>query len=78
MDGQTYKRKMKKLTSMETKVLQLRAQGYTRKEIAEKVFRSPSTISNHLISIYKKLEARNSAHAVVKALHYNLITYKEE
>ena len=45
----------KKLTKREREILQLIAEGYTNKEIAEKLFLSPSTIHSHRTNILTKL-----------------------
>lgn len=56
------------LTKREKEVMELSATGMTNKEIAEALFISVSTVNNHWINIFVKLEARNKVHATVKAL----------
>jgi DNA-binding CsgD family transcriptional regulator len=43
------------LSIQEKKIARLLAWGYTQKEIADKLFVSPLTISTHLRNIYRKL-----------------------
>ena len=47
------------LTSREKEVLTLLAQGYTNKEIAQKLFLSPKTIDNHRTNLMRKIGAHN-------------------
>lgn len=56
------------LTRREKQIMELSAVGMTNKEIAEKLCISVSTVNNHWINIFVKLEARNKVHATVKAL----------
>jgi DNA-binding CsgD family transcriptional regulator len=52
------------LTRLEIEILQLAASGLSTKLIARQLGKAPSTISNHLGTIYLKLGASNRAHAV--------------
>jgi DNA-binding CsgD family transcriptional regulator len=56
------------LTKREKEIIGLWNQGYTNAEIAGKLFLSVSTVNNHTINIFRKLDARNKVHATVKAL----------
>jgi DNA-binding NarL/FixJ family response regulator len=56
------------LTGREIEVLQLLMQGMTKKEIADRLFRSFYTIDTHLKNIYAKLHVHGRAEAVAKAL----------
>jgi len=57
---------MQMLTKREKEVLALLAKGFTRNEIANKLFVSPETIKKHLQNIYKKLKVKNKMQAVNK------------
>ena len=57
---------MQMLTKREKEVLELLAKGFTRNEIANKLFVSPETIKKHLQNIYKKLKVKNKMQAVNK------------
>lgn len=56
------------LTPREVEVLNLCKKGLTKKEIAEKLYRSVSTIDTHVRNIYEKLEV-NSRAALIKKLY---------
>lgn len=53
-----------KLSQRECEVLLKVANGFSDKEIAHKLKISTRTIQTHMTSIFKKLDARNRAHAV--------------
>ena len=55
---------LSKITPREKEVLQLIAQGYSTKRIAETLFLSESTIVTHRETIKKKLNANNCANLV--------------
>jgi DNA-binding NarL/FixJ family response regulator len=55
------------LTERETEVLDLIARGYNNGEIAEKLFLSPKTVSNHISNIFSKLRVADRAQAIVRA-----------
>src|SRR5688572_25743496 len=56
------------LTAREREVLQYVARGLGNKEIAQAIGRSTETVKAHLESIFRKLDARDRAHAVAIAL----------
>jgi DNA-binding NarL/FixJ family response regulator len=62
-----------KLTERERLVLQLMAEGLTKKEIAAVAEISIHTVCSHLRSIYEKLEVNTNTGAVAKALRQRLI-----
>ncbi len=62
-----------KLTEREKEVLQLMVEGLTRKEIAERLFVSPSTVLTHSRNIYAKLHVHTRGGAVAKALKERLL-----
>jgi len=62
-----------KLTGREIEVLQLVAQGYTSREIGEKLYISENTVKNHVRNILDKLGLHSRNEAVLYALRENLI-----
>ncbi len=64
------------LTNMELKVLELISQDKRRKEIAEELFISEKTVTNHISSILEKLEVRSRIGAVMKGVELGLIDGK--
>jgi DNA-binding NarL/FixJ family response regulator len=62
------------LTKREVKVLKLVASGKTNKEIANRLSVSEKTVKNHLNHIYRKLEVKNRAQAVLEALKRDYIS----
>jgi DNA-binding CsgD family transcriptional regulator len=61
------------LTSRETDVLRLVAQGLTDAEVAEQLYISPRTVGQHLRSVYNKLGVSSRAAATRLAVEQNLI-----
>ena len=61
------------LTRREKEVLQLIAEGLTNAEIAEKLFISIPTVNTHRKSILEKLDVKNTATLIGKALKMGLI-----
>ena len=55
------------LTEREREVLTLIAQGISNKEIAEKLFISAKTGSNHITNIFSKLQVADRAQAIIRA-----------
>ena len=53
-----------RLSPREHEVLLLLADGYTNREIAEKIFRSIKTVETYRANIKRKLELRNRADMV--------------
>ncbi len=62
-----------KLSERELEVLEHSAKGYSAKEIARLMGLQPSTIQSYIISIRKKLQAKNMVHAVSIAYEKALI-----
>lgn len=62
------------LTDSEKRVLKLMAAGYKRKEIADKLFISERTVSNHLQHIFEKLQVNSMVEAVTKAIQLGYIS----
>ena len=61
------------LTDREREILHHLVDGYTQKQIAERLFVSPHTVDTHLRNIYAKLHVHSRSDAVVKALKERLI-----
>ena len=57
-----------KLTSRESEILNLLSQGFSNKEIAERMFVSVPTVRTHLSHIYEKLHVRSRTEAIIKFL----------
>lgn len=61
------------LTRREKEVLELIASNFSSKEIADQLFLSKRTIDNHRLSLLLKLEVKNSAALIKKAMQLGLI-----
>jgi LuxR family maltose regulon positive regulatory protein len=61
------------LSERELEVLRLFAQGLTNQEIADRLIISLGTVKAHSSNIYRKLDVRNRAEAVVRAGELNLL-----
>ena len=61
------------LTSRETEVLQLIADGFLNKQIAQRLYVSPETVKSCIDNIRFKLDARNRTHAASIGLRAGLI-----
>lgn len=65
---------VEELTYMEKNILSLISYGKKRKEIAQDLYISERTLSNHLQHIYEKLDVTSSVEAITKALKMGYIT----
>ena len=61
------------LTQREKEVLLCLVQGLSNKEIARKLFISDKTVKIHVSRIFKKLNVKNRAQAVINAVKYDLV-----
>jgi DNA-binding CsgD family transcriptional regulator len=61
------------LTAREIEVLALAADGLGGPELAQQLFLSPATVRTHFENIYEKLDVRNRAAAVAKAMRLGMI-----
>ena len=61
------------LSERELEVLRLFAEGLSNQEIAEKLFISLGTVKAHSSNIYRKLDVRNRAQAVIKGREMKLL-----
>lgn len=66
-------RKSPLLTAREKEVLQLIAENYTSKEIAGKLFLSKRTIDHHRNNLLLKLDVKNAASLIKKAISMDLL-----
>lgn len=62
------------LTPREAEVLSLVGQGSTTLDISQQLGISRSTVANHKERIFTKLQAKNQAHAVARAVNLGLIS----
>src|ERR1700732_3851021 len=73
--GGTKSRERSPLSTREREIVQLVAQGYKNKEMAEKMFISEQTVKNHLHNIFDKLGVSDrlelDLYAIHKGLHLN-------
>ena len=72
-EEEAMKLSLSKLTAIEVEILQLAADGYSRKEIAVCRSVSDHTIRNQVNSILAKLQVRGTVHAVAIAFRQGLI-----
>jgi len=63
------------ISPREKEVLALICNGFTNKEIADKLFISSKTVDRHRTSLLQKTETRNSAHLVMFAMKNKLISF---
>lgn len=61
------------LTPKETQVLLWLAHGLTYDEAADKMCISSSTVRKHITNILKKMNAKNTAHAIALAVNWKII-----
>jgi DNA-binding NarL/FixJ family response regulator len=61
------------LSNREREVLDLIAAGATNREIADQLFLSPHTVKDHTSALYKKVNARNRAEAILRAQRLGLL-----
>ena len=71
--NKSLEKKQATLTRREKEILLLITEEFTNQEIAEKLFISPHTVENHRVSLLHKLDAKNTAGLVKKALQSGLI-----
>ncbi len=64
---------LEELTESERQILRLIADGMKRKEIADALYISERTLSNHLQHIFEKLGVSSSVEAVTKAIQMGYI-----
>lgn len=76
VNGGTKTRERSPLSQREREIVQLVAQGFKNKEMAEKMFISEQTVKNHLHNIFDKLGVSDrlelALYAIHKGLHINV------
>ncbi len=72
-DSIALQEKQVSLSKREIEVLELLCQGYTNKEIAEKLHLSHKTVDNHRTNLLSKTGTRNTAHLVMFAIKNHFI-----
>lgn len=61
------------LTAREQEILRMLAEGFTTKEVADKLYISPKTVENHRTNLMKKLGLQNSVELIRYAARLGLI-----
>ena len=61
------------LTDREVEVLRLLARGRTRKQIAAKLYISPSTVHTHTLHVYEKTDVSTRAGVALFAMEHDLV-----
>jgi len=61
------------LTAREVEVLSLLARGHSNKQIAQKLFVTPKTVSSHVEHIYMKIDVSSRARATLFATQHGLV-----
>lgn len=64
------------VTKREKEIIELISLGYSNKEIAEKLLVSVSTVDAHRYNILKKLEVKNTAEMIMKAIKLKILNLK--
>ena len=64
------------LTNREKEIMVLLAQGQTNKQISGNLILSPSTVRNHISSIFTKLKISNRSQATAIAIYAGLLNQK--
>lgn len=77
-DKLSVKEQQNLLSSRESEVLELLAQGRVQKEIAEELGISPTTVITHVGHIYEKLDVKNAPAAVAKAFGLGILPSREQ
>ena len=72
------KKNNREITEREMEVLTLLAQGLVKKEIANQLGISTTTVVTHVAHIYEKLHVQNAPAAVAKAFHMGIFTPGKE
>ena len=65
---------LSQLTERETEILKLIAEGYSNKEIGEKLFISHRTVDTHRTNLMKKLDVTNIAGLIKFAIQNGIVS----
>ncbi len=65
------------ITNREREVLKELAKGKTNKQISQVLLLSPSTVRNHISSIFLKLKLANRSQATAVAIYNGLLTTQD-
>jgi len=71
-----YEQRRLELTDRELEILRLLATPRSPAQIAAELFLSKKTVQNHISAIYRKLEVRSRAEAIVRGMELHLIDAK--
>lgn len=63
------------LSDREIKILWLMSRGYRSEQIGKELFIAKRTVNYHIERIYHKLQAKNRAEAIAKAIQHGLIQF---
>lgn len=66
-----------RLTRREIEILQVLSEGVNARDMAQRLFVSPKTVTNHLTTIYAKLGVKGRAQAIVRSAQMGLIQIHE-
>lgn len=58
------------ISNREKEIINLLSQGYTQKEVAEKLFISNRTVETHVKNLTNKIDAKNTAHLIAIYVQY--------
>lgn len=64
------------ITKREREVIELISLGFSNKEIAQKILVSSSTVDAHRYNILRKLQVKNTAEMIMKAIYLKIIKLK--
>lgn len=73
MDAERDEKRILSLTKREKEILGLIAQGYSNKQIAEKLFVAAKTVDSHRTNLMNKLDIHNAAGLTRFAIQHNLL-----
>lgn len=71
--SQRYEQSCISISQREKEVLKYMASGFTSSEIANDLFISEHTVTSHRKSLMIKLDAKNSAHLVLRSVRFGLL-----
>ncbi len=68
----TTQNRLSDLTERELEVLRFISEGFTNKEVGEKLFISEKTVKNYATNIFKKLEVKDRVQATLYAIRNHI------